>query len=921
MAELATLQIKVDASGAIRAVDQFGNSAQGASTKATGLQGAVRSLAGAFGLVQMGRLAMDGIRAADTMRLLDGRIRMVTGSERERLVVEDALRRSAAATRSSYEAVVGLYTRVARNAEDLGFAQNDLLRFTELTQMAVKSAGASASESAAGYQQLAQAIASGELRGDEFRSVMENMPGLARAMADGLGVPIGELRRMAHEGELTADKVIAAVLKMDKQIRGDFATAPVTVADAWTRFTDEVKISVSQFNENTGFTSKVAAGLLHITDLVTNLGSTWTVTWVEMQVAAQKSINAVRAALATADIGVGAGIHALTRGAMGTGIMGWGAGRLGNISAENAALDELLEQARLGLNRRTNGGAPRSSPGNGAPPELGFRMTAEAAQLAAQLEARYGAIAKGLVGTKDELEAVAKLLDQSFSDGAKALEGQVETARELKARASEAGKAQTEWAKNSDERDRRLEEKMFGDQKYLEELSRTFREQTQIAAGEFFADFFRSGSNDIGAFWRQFTDLGIDAVGNLLGKHLMEKADDFFRGSLGKNLGALGFGVAAGTASGNWASGALSGAVGGATIGGPLGALIGGLSGAVAGLFGASKAQKEAAERQREAAKRQEEAARAFSVSQRTGRADWEFDFLGFKGGDDLQRELLGISRSRNTLGTKAWDLLQGTGATFSNQLKGLVGAGRWDDAIDVARRDLNSFPQSTQGREALELFISQLERLKTAFNENTEAAKEAAAANKAAQWTDRQNSLKAFLEDLGMSDLSGQSSVQRYASARDQFNAMLGLAQGGDASAIESLPETARAFLEFSRENFASGARFQADYANVREALDALIGSIDGWKRNGYPVGGGIIDVTDTIPEVFSRLQATLADSSADQDARVAETNDLLTRLTQIGEAHALATLEQTRTLAAQLAETNARLDQVRRAVDERAS
>ena len=77
---------------------------------------------------------------------------------------------------------------------------------------AVRVSGASAATSAAGITQFGQALSSGRLNGDELRSVLENLPRLAQALADGLGVTVGELRRMGEAGELTGQKVAGALL-------------------------------------------------------------------------------------------------------------------------------------------------------------------------------------------------------------------------------------------------------------------------------------------------------------------------------------------------------------------------------------------------------------------------------------------------------------------------------------------------------------------------------------------------------------------------------------------------------------------------------------------------------------------------------------------------------------------------------------
>ena len=81
-------------------------------------------------------------------------------------------------------------------------------------------------------QQLGQALASGKLQGDELRSLLENMPVLAQALARELGVGIGQLREMGAAGQLTADRVFPALLAASEKINGEFDKMPPTMSRA-----------------------------------------------------------------------------------------------------------------------------------------------------------------------------------------------------------------------------------------------------------------------------------------------------------------------------------------------------------------------------------------------------------------------------------------------------------------------------------------------------------------------------------------------------------------------------------------------------------------------------------------------------------------------------------------------------------------
>lgn len=204
------------------------------------------------------------VQTSDTMLLLEGRIGLVADSTENLQYLQDKLFESANLTRSSYEATAELYARVARNSDQLGYSQENLLRFTELTQMSIRTSGINAIEASRGMIQLSQAMASGVLRGDEFRAVMEQMPGLSRAMASGLGVTVGQLREMAMAGELTAQKIMDAILSMDESIREDFKRLPMTVGDGLTVLGNVFAKSLENANKMTGASQVLGTALKNL---------------------------------------------------------------------------------------------------------------------------------------------------------------------------------------------------------------------------------------------------------------------------------------------------------------------------------------------------------------------------------------------------------------------------------------------------------------------------------------------------------------------------------------------------------------------------------------------------------------------------------------------------------------------------------
>src|SRR5690606_35739024 len=107
--------------------------------------------------------------------------------------------------RGSYTDMAAVVGRLGLLASEAFGSTDEVIAFSELMQKAFRISGASAMEQSAGMYQLTQAMAAGRLQGDEFRSIMENAPMLAQAIADFTGKSKGELKEMSAEGTITAD--------------------------------------------------------------------------------------------------------------------------------------------------------------------------------------------------------------------------------------------------------------------------------------------------------------------------------------------------------------------------------------------------------------------------------------------------------------------------------------------------------------------------------------------------------------------------------------------------------------------------------------------------------------------------------------------------------------------------------------------
>ncbi|MCD8042451.1 MAG: tape measure protein [Tannerellaceae bacterium] len=135
--------------------------------------------------------------------------------------------------RGSFSDMAAVVAKFGNNAKDAFSSSEEVVAFSDLVQKQMTIAGASTSEASNAMLQLSQALASGVLRGDELNSIFEQAPNLIQSIADYLEVPIGEIREMASEGELSADVVKAAIFADADEINAKFEEMPMTWGQIW----------------------------------------------------------------------------------------------------------------------------------------------------------------------------------------------------------------------------------------------------------------------------------------------------------------------------------------------------------------------------------------------------------------------------------------------------------------------------------------------------------------------------------------------------------------------------------------------------------------------------------------------------------------------------------------------------------------
>lgn len=211
------------------------------------------------------------IQLADQYTNLQNRLRQVTSSTEELDAVTGELLNVSNRTRSSFAATAELYTRTSLAARELGLSQRDTIQFTESLNQAVILSGASAVEAEAGLIQLSQGLASGALRGDELRSVMEQLPAVADILARQLGVTRGELRKMGEDGKITADVIIEAFANARGELADRFGKTVPTLGQSLTVLKNNLTSLVGDFATNSGAVAALSGLILALANNLDNI--------------------------------------------------------------------------------------------------------------------------------------------------------------------------------------------------------------------------------------------------------------------------------------------------------------------------------------------------------------------------------------------------------------------------------------------------------------------------------------------------------------------------------------------------------------------------------------------------------------------------------------------------------------------------
>lgn len=233
------------------------------AAEAAGGLGKIGTVLAGFATLSFAKSLLD---TADAMRSINSQVRQVTSSETEYLAVQRQLLDVANNTRASLESTSSLYVSTSRALKDYGYTQQEILTFTEATNNAMTIGGVQAEQQAAALLQLSQALGSGVLQGDEFKSIAEAAPILLDTIAEYMGKSRAEIKKLGSEGELTADVLFKAISGASEKFGEQAAKMPMTMGQALTVFQNNWQSMISRLLNDSGAMSGIASIIKMIAD-------------------------------------------------------------------------------------------------------------------------------------------------------------------------------------------------------------------------------------------------------------------------------------------------------------------------------------------------------------------------------------------------------------------------------------------------------------------------------------------------------------------------------------------------------------------------------------------------------------------------------------------------------------------------------
>ncbi len=252
-------EMNKSARSASAGVDKLENSGQKASASMGVLKAALSGVASAITVSLIIDYGKAFLEVADNVTQLQSRIARLSSGTAEAKVTFSALAQIASNTGASLQNTQNLWEKLTSSLKGSGATNSQILFLTDTLQKIGRVGGSSAEEMATALRQFGQSIDGGIVRAEEFNSVVESMPELARQMAAGLGLSMGQLRQAMLDGKITAEAALNAIAKQSGVVNQEFNKLPRTMEQASNSLTVSLSLLVGKMNEATGASTTMVA--------------------------------------------------------------------------------------------------------------------------------------------------------------------------------------------------------------------------------------------------------------------------------------------------------------------------------------------------------------------------------------------------------------------------------------------------------------------------------------------------------------------------------------------------------------------------------------------------------------------------------------------------------------------------------------
>lgn len=252
-------EMNKSARSASAGVDKLENSGQKASASMGVLKAALSGVASAITVSLIIDYGKAFLEVADNVTQLQSRIARLSSGTAEAKATFSALAQIASNTGASLQNTQNLWEKLTSSLKGTGATNSQILFLTDTLQKIGRVGGSSAEEMATALRQFGQSIDGGIVKAEEFNSVVESMPELARQMAAGLGLSMGQLRQAMLDGKITAEAALNAIAKQSGVVNQEFNKLPRTMEQASNSLTVSLSLLVGKMNEATGASTTMVA--------------------------------------------------------------------------------------------------------------------------------------------------------------------------------------------------------------------------------------------------------------------------------------------------------------------------------------------------------------------------------------------------------------------------------------------------------------------------------------------------------------------------------------------------------------------------------------------------------------------------------------------------------------------------------------